>query len=134
MKCFVHLESNPVPKAIETAESAFAFAESHLKDEDEDGSWKIKWRRDDFYPDNFSNYTYCDLNQELSCKGSVVLQIIKEGEEPLLGETATIFTADVEKKLEQEAEIALEQTHENIEKKEIDIHGKGRRKIVRKKI
>lgn len=132
MKCFVHLESNPVPKAIENAESAFAFAENHLaKDDDEDGSlWRVKWRRDDFYPNNFSNYTYCDLNQELACKGSIVLQLIKDGDETVLGETATIFTADVEKKLYEEAESALD-------KKEIDIHGLGpkkRRQSTRKKI
>ena len=124
MGCFVHLESNPEPKAIENAEVAFQFAENHLKqDDDEDESlWTVKWRRDDLYPDNFYSYTYNELNSELSSKGSVVLQIVKEQPDgnTLLGETARIFTADIEKKLQDEAELALEKTAEIIE-----IHGEG---------
>ena len=124
MECFVHLESNPVPKAVENAECAFQFAENHLKsdDEEDDSPWTIKWRRDELYPDNFSAYSYCDLKKELSCNGTVVLQLVKQHGDgtSLLGETARIYTADTERKLQDEAEMALENSQEKIE-----IHGEG---------
>lgn len=125
MECFfVHLDSNPVPKAVENAECAFQFAEDHLRSEDEedDSRWAIRWRRDDLYPDNFSAYSYCDLKKELSTNGTVVLQLVKQQQDgtSLLGETARIHTADKEKELQDEAELALGSLREKIE-----IHGEG---------
>ena len=138
MKFFVHLETNPVPKAVENAEAALSFAENHLqKDDEEDGSkWSVKWRRDELYPNNYCNYNFCDLVQELSSKGSVVLQVINEQDQSLLGETATIFTEAVEKKLQDEAESALTNSTEVIDRKELDLHGRStqrRRLAARKK-
>jgi hypothetical protein len=142
MKCFVHLGFNPVPKAVKNAESAIDFAENHLKkddDEDDPISWKIKWRRDDLYPDNFYDYTFNDLENELAQRGTVVLQLIKDqpDDQPLMGETATIFTADIEKKNDEIAEMALGKIEENLERKQIDIHGESivpmRRRMAPKK-
>jgi hypothetical protein len=130
MKCFVHLGFNPVPKAVKNAESAIGFAENHLKkddDEDDSSSWKVKWRRDELYPDNFYDYTFNDLENELAQKGTVVLQLIKDqpDNQVLMGETATIFTADIEKKNDEIAENALGKIEENLDRKQIDIHGES---------
>ena len=130
MKCFVHLGFNPVPKAVKNAESAIGFAENHLKkddDEDDSSSWKVKWRRDELYPDNFYDYTFNDLENELAQKGTVVLQLIKDqpDNQVLMGETATIFTADIEKKNDEIAENALGKIEENLDRKQRGIQGES---------
>ena len=133
MKCFVHVGYNPVPREVETPESAIALAENLLRGDDDDDDpssiWFIKWRRDELYPDNFYDYSTDDLIKELKTQGNVVLQQIKNGPDntPLMGESANIITADLEHQYDQEAEEALD----------LDIHGEEspiRRKIpLRKK-
>jgi len=119
MKCFVHVGYNPVPREVESPKSAIALAENLLRgdndDDDPSSIWRIKWRRDELYPDNFYDYSPEQLLAELIRQGNVVLQKIKDGPDntPLMGESANIFTADLEQQYDQEAEEALD----------LDIHG-----------
>jgi len=130
MKCFVHLGLNPIPKEAESASSAISLVESYLsgnEDDDPASIWKIKWRRDELYPDNFCDYRHDELEKELYRNGSVVLQLIKEQSDdlPLMGEVANIFTAEKEKENDEEAEIALELSEEIVEKNHLDVRGES---------
>jgi hypothetical protein len=133
----VHLGLSPIPKEAESPTSAISLVESYLSGNDDDDPyslWRIKWRRDDFYPDNFCDYTHSDLEKELQKNGFIVLQLIKEQSDdlPIMGEVANIFTADLEKKNDEEAEFALE----NLKKTHLDIHGEShpfRRRIAASK-
>lgn len=135
MKCFVHLDRDPLPKSVINPEIAIALAESLLKTEDEN-KWQIQWRRDELYPDNFSVYSKNDLQNQLLSVGSIVLQQIKIGPDNvhLMGESASIFTADLERKLTKQAETAIIEMD-----KKIDVHGesflavRGRNKIKKNK-
>lgn len=127
MNCFVHVGYDPVPKEATSPENAISMAESYLKGDDEDddpSSWKIKWRRDELYPDNFTDYDIDSLKLELSKSGCVVLQLIQDQPDdmPIMGETASIFTEEAERQNDQEAEEALE----------LDIHGEEKNTLKRK--
>jgi hypothetical protein len=140
MNCFVHLGFDPVPKERKSAASAIVLAESALKSEkvqQYSGNWQIQWRRDEFYPDNLHNYTSEQLEEELKNTGSVVLQLVNNQDElPSLGSLVTIFTAEIETKYVKQAETALENTDEFMDKKKIDSHGESqlkRRTRIKKK-
>ena len=145
MKCFVHLGYDPVPKTANSPANAIAAAESHLlriiesDDEDPSSRWLIKRRNDEQYPNNFCEYTHAELLDALVKDGTVVLQLVKYGDDnlPLMGEICNIFTCDVEKMHDQEAEFALEMTTEILALQQIDMHGESmipmRRRIPLKK-
>lgn len=127
MNCFVHVGYDPVPKGATSPENAICMAENYLKGDDEEDDppcWKIKWRRDELYPDNFKDYDINALKLELTKSGCVVLQLIQDQPDnmQIMGETASIFTEEVERQNDQEAEEALE----------IDIHGEEKTAIKRK--
>jgi hypothetical protein len=127
MNCFVHVGYDPVPKGATSPESAICMAENYLKrddDEDDPSFWKIKWRRDELYPDNFTDYDIKALKLELAKSGCVVLQLILDQPDdmPIMGETASIFTEETERQNDQEAEEALE----------LDIYGEEKTAIKRK--
>ena len=88
MNCFVHLDFDPIPREVKSPASAIALAEAVLKvekEEDPDSKLKILWRRDDYYPDNFFEYTIEQLQKELQEKGTVVLQLVRtDGDLPIL--------------------------------------------------
>jgi hypothetical protein len=132
MNCFVHLGFDPVPREVKSPASAIALAEAVLKAERKQKSEsrpKVQWRRDEFYPDNFHNYTVKQLEEEIITKGTIVLQLVNtNGELPILGESVTIFTAELEKKYATEAETALEIADEEMEQRQIDLHGESQLK------
>lgn len=127
MKCFVHMDFDPVPKQVNSPVQAITLAEAVLKAESEeepDSKLQILWRRDEFYPNNFYEYTQEKLVQELAQNGSVVLQLVKTTDEfPVLGESITIFTEEVENKFVEQAENALEYNEENLDRKPVHIRG-----------
>ena len=129
MNCFVHLGFDPVPREVKNPASAIALAEAVLKaekEEDPDSKFTILWRRDEFYPDNFYNYDSEQLHKELNKSGSVVLQLVNmSGDFPIMGESVTIFTAELEKKYAEQAESALEDVDEELDTKQIEMHGEG---------
>jgi hypothetical protein len=146
MKCYVHLGYDPVPKQADSPTSAIASAESHLSfiaesdDDDPSSKWLIRHRVDELYPDNFVEYTHDDLLTGLQKNGTVVLQLVRYGEDnvPVMGEMCNIFTSEYEKKQDEEANIALEMTEESLTHKQIDLHGEAmipmRRRLPAKKV
>lgn len=129
MKCFVHLGFDPLPKQVESPAKAITLAEAVLKAESEeepDSTMSIQWRRDEFYPNNFHEYNVETLQQELTSKGSVVLQLVNINNEiKSLGTSITIFTEEIEKKYTEEAENALEESEDNIGTKCLDLQGES---------
>lgn len=129
MNCFVHLGFDPVPRAVNSPEKAITLAEAVLKAESEeepDSKFIIQWRRDEFYPNNFFDYTIKNLQEELQKTGSVVLQLVKSNDElPILGDSVTIFTEEIEKQYTEQAETALEIGEESFNKTPIDLHGES---------
>ena len=141
MKCFVHLGYDPVPKTATSPSNAIAAAETHLSriaesdDDDPSSKWLIRRRNDEQYPDNFCEYTHNELLNALVHEGAVVLQLVKYGQDnqPMMGEICNIFTCDVEKMHDQEAEIALEMTGgENYANNNLDLHGESRIRLKRR--
>lgn len=144
MKVFVHLGYDPVPKQLDSLQNAITLVENFLRkesgegeDDSEDPSskWKIMWRRDDLYPDNFYDYTHENLIEELKTTGNIVLQSIKQSgdDSPLLGAFANIYRDDIEKKHDEEADSALEKTEECLERKQLDLHGESLMPLRRRK-
>lgn len=125
MKCYLHVDYDPLPKMAGSALEAVSMAESILLEEDEEPSstWVVQWRRDDLYPDRFISYNSSQLAQALGDLGSVVLQNVSP-DGTLLGKSIEIFTDELEKKNETEAVQALED-------EDISCHGMERRMVRR---
>lgn len=122
MKCFVHMDFDPLPKQVNSPLEAITLAESFLKSQEENS--KVVWRKDDFYPNNFFDYTVDTLVQELLQNKPVTLQkVVTDAEFPILGDSITIFSETVEKKFVEEADTALELNDEPLEKKQVHIRG-----------
>ena len=69
-------------------------------------------------------FDYFNDVQELAENGSVVLQLVKTTDDfPVLGESITIFTEEVENKFVEQAENALEYNEENLDRKPVHIRG-----------
>lgn len=114
MKCFLHLDYDPLPREASGPDEAFRIAESVLgDDEDDDPSsiWRTFWRRDDLYPDNFVRYSHDELVGELKLSGAVVLQRVSVTGER--GASVEIFTDDLERRNDEEADEALHLTMVN---------------------
>lgn len=111
MKCFVHVGSDPKPHEAKNPNEAIVLAEKYLRTD----KLPVKWRRDDLYPNNFTNYTKDELVSHLSQRGEVVLQLAKFDTDglPIMGEIVNIFTASEEAKNTQEAEEALISNRKN---------------------
>jgi hypothetical protein len=116
MKCFVHVGLDPKPKEVDTAVEAIALAESILRSwdkeamEEGDEPLSVKWRRDELYPDNFTDYTTSDLLEALQEKGEVTLQLAAYGADglPIMGDIADIVTESKERENVAEAAAALQ--------------------------
>ena len=109
MKCFLHIDYDPLPKIAGSPTEAVAMAESILMEDDEEpySTWVVQWRRDDLYPDRFICYTPHQLALALGDVGSVVLQkVTPDGS--VLGKSVEIFTDELERKNDNEAVMALE--------------------------
>lgn len=137
MICFVHMDFDPIPKEVKSPSAAISLAEAVLKAEQEeepDSKYQIFWRRNDFYPDNFFEYTLEQLQKELIESGSIVLQLANlSGDFPVMGGSVTILTESLEKKYALEADSALEDADEELDQKNLDLHGESQLKS-RKKI
>jgi hypothetical protein len=117
MKCFVHLvDLEPEPQEVDSPEEAISTAIKYLEHMSQGHTapdkLEIKWRRDDFYPDNFHNFTQVQLIEELTKNGYVELQLVEFSPDflPIMGETVTILTEEREKEDRQEAMAAFKQT------------------------
>lgn len=103
MKCVVHLDMDPVPKPFDDPESAIEFVETTLRKMSPDLT--IKWRRDEFYPNNYVDYTLSDLLEEINKSSEAILQNVRlepDGQH-CIGEIATIWTAEKDAKESAEA-------------------------------
>ena len=120
MKCYLHVDYDPLPKTAESPMEAVSMAESILMDDEEEPSstWVVHWRRDDLYPDRFITYTPDELAVTLRDIGSVVLQRVT-ADGSVMGKSVEIFTDELEKKNDTEAVMALED--------EISCHGTDKR-------
>lgn len=105
MKCVVHLDLELMPREFDTPEDAIEYVEQHMKD----ATMSIRWRRDDLYPDNYSEYTREQLLEEIKTKGEVTLQLVGvSGDDIIIGDIANIITAEREKQDVAEAQAELE--------------------------
>jgi hypothetical protein len=114
MKCFLHLDYDPLPREASGPDEAFRIAESVLGDDEDDPSstWRTFWRRDDLYPDNYVRYSHDELEGELKISGAVVLQRVSSSGER--GPSVEIFTDDLERRNDEEADEALHLTMVNL--------------------
>lgn len=110
MKCFLHTDIDPTPKEADNPAEAVALAEYLLQtyNEAKKRELKIKWRRDELYPDNFVVYTHEEIVSALEKEGVVWLQLTKDDAEGLvMGEIVTICSEAVELANSREAQEAL---------------------------
>ena len=104
MKCVLHLDMELMPRTFDTPEAAITFVEKQFQDPE----LKIKWRRDDNYPNNYSDYTRQQLLEEYNKTGEICLQLVgNEGEDLIVGEIANIITEEKEQQDVAEAEAEL---------------------------
>jgi hypothetical protein len=109
MKCFVHVDYDPMPKEAESASDAIQMAEKLLRSDDEEdpsSRWLIRWRRDELYPNNYAPYSNHELISELNQHGYIVLQLVSDNGEDL-GKSVEILSDDLERKYDEEAASAL---------------------------
>lgn len=115
MKCFLHSDIDPKIKEAENPTEAVVLAEYllHTYNEAEGRPrLKIKWRRDEFYPDNFVNYTHEEVAEAIEKHGVVWLQLADpDSENLLMGEIITICTETAELANSREAQEALRGTN-----------------------
>lgn len=120
MKCYLHVDYDPMPKQASSPADAIRMAESLLAgdgDEEPSSTWLTRWRRDELYPDNFTAYAIDELALHLQETGSVVLQRIRDDGD--MGVSVEIFTDELERKNDREALDALEQGLSH----ELEAHG-----------
>jgi hypothetical protein len=104
MKAVLHLDMELMPRTFDTPDEAITFVERKFQDPE----LKIKWRRDDNYPNNYTDYTRQQLLEEYNRTGEICLQLVGgEGEDIIIGEIANIITEEKENQDVAEAEAEL---------------------------
>lgn len=111
MKCFLHSEIDPVAREVASLDEAINLAESLLQSYNKaEPKLKIKWRRDELYPDNFVDYTHAELSVALAEEGTVWLQLADTDVDglPIMGEIVTICNEQAETDNNKAAQEALD--------------------------
>jgi hypothetical protein len=101
------------PKFFDNLDQAITFVEKRMKAEEDEGDEKLvlQWRRDELYPNSYSNYTREQLLEEYTKTGEIILQLTSaEGlaYDRVAGEIANIMTEEKHNKENQEAQVALD--------------------------
>lgn len=107
MKAVVHYDMVLEPKFFDNLDEAVTFLEKKMKDEE----LVLQWRRDELYPNSYSNYTRQELLEEYNKTGEIVLQLTSpEGPayDRVAGEIANVMTEEKHNKENKEAQVALD--------------------------